>query len=373
MPGPRVVVKVGSSSLVGPSGALAAERLGLVAAEVAGLRAAGAEAILVTSGAVAAGLPVLGLRPGAVTLAEKQAAAAVGQGLLMDAYREAFGPLGLEVAQLLLTRAELESPRRIGHLRRALTALLRRAVLPIVNENDTVAVEELRIGDNDTLAALLAVVAGADVLVLLTDIDGFYDQDPRRSQRARRVDVVESWTPALRAAAGRAGSGLGTGGMRTKLGAARIATAAGVETWVVRTAPGVLGAVLRKEPVGTVFRPHPRPGPRRDVWLRYGAQPRGRLILDDGAVDAVLGRQASLLLQGVTECRGAFAAGDVVELATAADRVIARGTALLGAPDLVRWLTRQERGLVRHVRVVQHRTMVMAGEGLDDGVEPRQG
>jgi glutamate 5-kinase len=304
-----------------------------------------------------------------MTLAEKQAAAAIGQSRLMEIYRGVFEPAGIEVAQVLLSRGELESPRRVGHLRRALSALTHHGVLPIVNENDTIAVEELKIGDNDTLAALLAVVAGADLLVLLTDIDGFYEQDPRRHAGARRIAVIEEWLPSLSAAAGRAGSGVGTGGMQTKLGAARIAAAAGIDTVVARTRPGVLKAVLRGDDVGTLFRGHPQPGPRRAVWLRYGARPRGRLILDDGAAQAVERQAASLLLPGITECRGAFQAGDVVELATTAERVIARGTALVGAQELVRWLAMQEREAPRAVRVVQHRTMVMAGEGLDGGLE----
>ena len=365
----RVVVKVGSSSLVGPGGGVDAGRLGLVAHEAASLRASGAEVVLVSSGAVAAGLGALGLRPGGVTLAERQAAAAVGQGRLVDAYREAFLPLGVEVAQVLLSRAELEHPSRVRHLRAALGALLRHGAMPIVNENDTVAADEVKIGDNDTLAAILAVVAGADLLVLLTDIDGFYDQDPRRVSGARRIDVVEAWTPELQAAAGRPGSGVGTGGMRTKLSAARIASAAGVDTVIARTAQGVLKRVLEGEGVGTRFRAHPDPGPRHQVWLRYGARPRGRLILDDGAAEAVQERQASLLLPGIKDCRGAFQAGDVVELATTADRVIARGTAMLGAQDLMRWLARQDRPAGRAVRVVQHRTMVMAGREPGDGLE----
>ncbi len=365
----RVVVKIGSSSLVAPAGGLMRSKLRMVAREVDSLRQLGTEVLLVSSGAVAAGLGALRLRPGAVTLAEKQAAAAIGQGRLMDAYRGIFLPLGVEVAQVLLSRSELEHPRHVGHLRRALQALMRHGVLPIVNENDTVAVEELRIGDNDTLAALLAVVAGADLLVLLTDIDGFYDQDPRRSAAARRIAVVEAWTPRLAAAAGKAGSGVGTGGMRTKLTAARIATAAGIDTVVARAEEGVLSSALRGDGIGTLFRGHPRPGPRREVWLRYGARPRGRLILDDGAVAAVEGRQASLLLPGITDCRGAFQAGDVVELATATERVIARGTALFGAQDLMRWLALEGRPARRAVRVVQHRTMVMAREDLADGLE----
>ncbi len=365
----RIVAKVGSSSLVCPGGGLDVARLGLVAGETGALLRQGAEVLLVSSGAVAAGLGALGLRPGAVTLAERQAAAAIGQGRLVDAYRGAFLPQGIEVAQVLLSRTELENPRRVGHLRRALAALLRHSVLPIVNENDTVAADEIKIGDNDTLAALLAVVAGADLLVLLTDIDGFYDQDPRRVAAARRIDLVEAWTPELLAAAGKPGSGVGTGGMRTKLSAARIAAAAGIDTVVARTEPGVLARVLEGEGVGTRFRAHPQPGPRHQVWLRYGATPRGRLILDDGAVAAVEERQASLLLPGIKDCRGAFQVGDVVELATTADRVIARGTALLGAQELMRWLAQQDRPARRAVRVVQHRTMVIAGREPGDGLE----
>jgi len=361
-------VKIGSSSLAEPGAGLSTAKLEGLVLEVMAARALVGDVVLVSSGAVAAGLGPLGLRPGAVTRSERQAAAAVGQARLMEAYRTLCGQQGVEAAQVLICRSELENPRRVAHLRRAVAELLRRGALPIVNENDTAAADELRFGDNDTLAALLAVALDARLLVLLTDIDGLYDADPRHRPQARRIAEVRAWTPDVMALGGRAGTGVGSGGMRTKLRAARIASDAGIDTVVTRAQVGQLAAVLRGESVGTRFRASPSPGSRSRVLLRYGARPRGRLILDDGAVAAVERRGASLLAAGVLELRGAFEPGDVVELATAGERVIGRGTALLGARDLARVMARRQAGQAPGgVRVVHHRAMVLAGEERDDG------
>ncbi len=368
----RVVVKVGSSSLTGSNGLLSPERMASLAAQISLLRGGGAEVILVSSGAVAAGLGRLGWRPGEVTLRERQSAAAVGQSLLIDAYRELFGPHGIEVAQLLLVRGDLDDRRRYVHVRNTLSTLLRHGLLPIVNENDTVAVDELKFGDNDTLAGLVAMVADANLLVLLTDTDGFYDADPRVVPTARRIQDVYSVTESLTRMAGSPGSRIGTGGMSTKLEAARIAMDAGIDTVIVSSnESSVLCRVVAGELLGTTFHARRDPLPRKKLWMLHAKRAGGRLTLDDGAVAAVLGRSASLLLPGITEVSGVFRAGDVVELAAPSGRVIGKGIVNCSSWDLqARLQHRSSGGHAREFRVVHHREMsALKGVELDAAVD----
>lgn len=249
-----MVVKVGSSNLADESRGLSEESILFLARELAEARQAGLRIILVSSGAVAAGAGRLAL-PGR-QMREKQALAAVGQGLLMQAYGQAFGDLGITVAQILLTREDLETAERRENSRRTIQQLLRWGVLPIVNENDTVAVDEIRLGDNDTLSARVAALLKADYLVLLTDQEGLFTTDPRQDQRARLVPTVSEITPEMMQAAGGAGTGLGTGGMVTKLKAARLAQASGVTTVIADgKRPGLLLDILRGGRPGTTFLP----------------------------------------------------------------------------------------------------------------------
>ncbi|MDA8347180.1 MAG: glutamate 5-kinase [Thermaerobacter sp.] len=369
----RIVVKIGSSSLTRADGLLSIESMARLAAQIGALRHTdGAEVILVSSGAVAAGLGRLHWRPSEVTLREKQSAAAVGQGLLIDAYRDLFAVQDVEVAQVLLVRSDLEERRRYVHVRNTLSTLLRHGVLPIVNENDTVAVDEIRFGDNDTLAGLVALVADANLLLLLTDTDGFYDADPRTESSAQKIPDVWELTDSMAKMAGRAGSRVGTGGMRTKLEAARIAMDAGIDTVVVGSEePDVLQRVLAGEPLGTTFHARRDPLPRKKLWMVHGSRPAGRLTLDAGAVDAVLERSASLLLPGITGISGAFRSGDVIELATLSGRVIGKGIVNCSSWDLKDWLARRKPGAAaRELRVVHHREMSIEREGIRDaGIE----
>ena len=365
----RIVVKIGSSSLTAEDGLLSLDRMERLAKQICRLRADAVEVILVSSGAVAAGLGRLHWRPGEVTLQEKQSAAAVGQGLLIDAYRELFAPCGIEVAQILLVRSDLEERRRYVHVRNTLSTLLRHGVLPIVNENDTLAVDGIRFGDNDTLAGLIALVADASLLVLLTDTDGFYDADPRTDRAAQKISDVWDLTDAMAKMAGRAGSRIGTGGMRTKLEAARIAMDAGIDTVVLHAAePDALQRVLGGEPLGTTFHARRDPLSSKKLWMLHGTRAAGRVTLDAGAVDALLARSASLLLPGITAVSGAFQTGDVIELATSSGRVIGKGIANCSASDLKDWLARRRPGSVaRELRIVHHREMSIGREGTGDG------
>jgi glutamate 5-kinase len=336
----RVVVKVGSSSLTTPAGGLDAERVDGLVDALTGWRLAdpARQVVLVSSGAIAAGLVPLGLRRRPRDLATLQAAASVGQGQLVERYAAAFGRGGLRVGQVLLTAEDVVRRAHYRNARRTLERLLELGVVPIVNENDAVATEEIRVGDNDRLAALVAHLVGADLLVLLSDVDGLFDADPRRGP-ARLVDEVRSEADlagvGLR---GAGGSGVGVGGMATKVDAARVAAAAGVP--VVLAAAAAVRPALAGAAVGTLFHPTGSRRASRLLWLAHATTPRGRLRLDAGAVTAVVTRRLSLLPAGITEVAGDFAAGDPVELVDPAGRPVARGLVAYDAGELPAMLGR---------------------------------
>ncbi|ACZ21087.1 glutamate 5-kinase [Sanguibacter keddieii DSM 10542] len=331
----RVVVKIGSSSLTREDGTLDSDALTALVQVIAARHAAGYQVVLVTSGALAAGLGPLGLsaRPG--DLATAQAAASVGQGLLVARYTAAFAAHGIQVGQLLLTA---EDTVRRGHYRnaqRSLERLLDLGVVPVVNENDAVATDEIRFGDNDRLAALVSHLVRADAMVLLTDVDGLYDGPPSR-EGSKRIPEVRSPADIEDVEVTGSGSSVGTGGMVTKLNSVLIATQSGIPV-VLTQAVNVEGA-LRGDLVGTWFHATGRRTTRRRLWLAYASKTRGSLVLDDGAVHAVLGGTASLLPAGITGVVGEFEASDPVELVDREGRVVARGLSAFDSaeiPDLM--------------------------------------
>jgi glutamate 5-kinase len=328
-----VVVKVGSSSLTSALGGLDPVRVtGLV--DALAERGAGpkSEVVLVSSGAIAAGLAPLGLKRRPRDLATQQAAASVGQGLLMRAYTEAFARHERTVGQVLLTVDDVIRRAHYRNAYRTLRRLLDLRTIPIVNENDTVATEEIRFGDNDRLAALVAALVHADLLVLLSDVDALYTGDPSRPG-AERIAEVRDAADLAGIALGRAGrAGVGTGGMLTKVEAARIATGAGIP--VVLTSAPLAARALSGEPVGTLFHPAPVRPSARLFWLSHATSPRGRLLLDAGAVRAVVDRRLSLLPAGVTGVEGQFTAGDPVDRVDPAGRPVARGLVNYDATEL---------------------------------------
>lgn len=328
----RIVVKIGSSSLTDATGHLRPDRIADLAAHLSALRADGRKVVLVSSGAIAAALGPLGLDRRPRDLETQQAAAAVGQGLLIERYAEAFARHGVLVAQVLFTAADLQDGRSYRNALNTVSRLLRLGVVPIINENDTVATHEIRFGDNDRLAALTAHLIRADALVILSDVEGLYTAHPEEpgAELIRRVhDVAE-----LRADTSRIGSRVGTGGMRSKVEAARIATSGGVG--VVLAHADRLEAALRGEETGTFFEATGRRRPRRMLWLAHAAEVRGVLRIDDGAHQALgLGR-ASLLAAGVVEVTGEFEAGDPVDIITASGDLLARGLADCAADVLRR-------------------------------------
>ncbi|GAB3701799.1 glutamate 5-kinase [Mariniluteicoccus flavus] len=330
---PRVVVKVGSSSLTTPAGAIDPARLGALVDALAAVRSEGREVVLVSSGAIAAGLQPLGLARRPRDLATQQAAASVGQGLLVADYTRRFQTHGYAVGQVLLT---VDDVTRQGHYRnahRTFARLLELGVTPIVNENDTVATDEIRFGDNDRLAALVAHLVHADALVLLSDVDALYTDHPARPG-ARRITDVRSAADLAATDTSRVGSGVGTGGMATKVEAAQIATQAGIPA-IVTSADRAADA-LRGDDVGTLFHPTGKRRPTRLLWLAHATHAAGALVLDAGAVRAVAERKASLLPVGVTAVRGDFAAGEPVDLVAPDGVVIARGLVAYDAADLDR-------------------------------------
>ena len=350
----RLVVKVGSSSLTRPDGGLDDERLNALASVLAGRRAGGTDIVLVTSGAIASAIDALGLAQRPRDLATQQAAAAVGQGLLLARYTAAFASHGLVVGQVLLTAEDMVRRAHHRNAQRTLFRLLGLGVVPVVNENDTVATDEIRFGDNDRLAALVAHLVHADGLVLLSDVPGLFTEPPSRPT-ARPISEVTT-AADLGAVTTRGRSSVGSGGMTTKLEAARIATAAGVPV-VLAHADDVAAALAGGE-VGTVFHPTGRRASTRLLWLEHASTPQGRLVLDAGAVAAVVQRRASLLPAGVISVEGDFSAGDPVELFDESGAAVARGLVNFDAVELPSLLGRSTRDLARELGSAYEREVV---------------
>ena len=332
----RVVVKVGSSSLTTATGGIDPDRVRHLTEVLVAARANGTELVLVSSGAIAAGLAPLGLSRRPQALAAQQAAASVGQGLLVHRYTDELARHGVVAGQVLLTNDDMTRRSHYRNAYQTFAKLLDLGVLPIVNENDTVATSEIRFGDNDRLAALVAHLVHADLLVLLSDVDGLYDGDPAQPG-ASLVTEVAAVEDLDRVRIGKAGTaGVGTGGMQTKVEAARIATGAGIP--VVLASAEQAPAALAGEQVGTLFHATGRRRPTRLLWLAHATEPRGQVQLDAGAVRAVTQRRASLLAAGITGVTGRFVAGDPVDLADPDGRPVARGLVNFDAdeiPDLI--------------------------------------
>lgn len=334
----RVVVKVGSSSLTSADGGrLDVDRVSLIVDALAARIAEGVQVVLVSSGAIAAGIGPLGLARRPRDLATQQAAASVGQGALVAAYDAAFRRHGLHVGQVLLTADDTTRRGHYTNARRTLDRLLTLGIVPIINENDTVATSEIKFGDNDRLAALVAHLIGADTLVLLTDVDALYTDKPDRPG-ARRIAVVRGRDQLKDVDVSARGSRVGTGGMQTKVEAASIANAAGISA-VLAATPDI-GRALAGEDVGTVFVPARRRRPNRTWWLQHATTSRGALVVDAGAVTALTERGKSLLPAGIVEIRGSFAEGDVVDVVGPDGAVVARGLSSYSSADLPQMLGR---------------------------------
>jgi len=338
-----VVAKIGSSSLTLPGGGIDVTAVHRLCEEVAGLQAAGHSVVVVSSGAIAAGWSALGGGPRPSDAATLQAVSAVGQPRLMHVYDEALAGHGLVAGQVLLAPLDFVHRQQYLHARQTLSRLLELGVVPVVNENDATSDDEIRFGDNDRLAALVAHLVAADLLVLLTDTAGLLTADPRTAAEASLIEEVVEIDHELEALAGGAGSEVGSGGMASKLAAAKIAAWSGVETVIADAGrPGVLaGAVARAAGIGTVFRPRGRRLPARKLWIAFAVAATGVLRVDEGARRALIEREASLLPAGVVAVTGRFEADDAVEIAGPDGVVFAKGLARHPAERVLAWAGRR--------------------------------
>lgn len=364
----RVVVKIGSALLVeGRSGVLRRAWMEAVATDVARLAAGGADVLLVSSGAIAMGRGVLGLSAGKLRLEESQAAAAVGQIALARAWAEVLGAHGLTAGQILLTLGDTEERRRYLNGRATIGTLLEKRAVPVINENDTVATTEIRYGDNDRLAARVATMMGADLLVLLSDIDGLYTAPPKDDPDATLIPVVERITPEIEAMAGAAGSELSRGGMKTKIEAGKMATVAGTAMIIASGKVASPLALIDAGGTHTLFRAEANPVTARKAWIAGHLEPRGTLTVDAGAVRA-LGQGRSLLPAGVTAVSGRFGRGDAVRVVDAAGTEVARGLVAYDDADAERIRGRNSSaieeilGIAGRTEMIHRDDLVLKGE-----------
>ena len=335
-PARRVVAKVGSATLMGADGRLDETFIGALANQIADLREEGCDVVLVTSGAIAAALAPLGLAARPDDMPTLQACASVGQVALVQTYAAAFAPRGLAVGQILLTRNDTGSRSAYLHARETIDRLLSMGVVPIVNENDTVAVDEIRFGDNDSLAAIVGALVGADLVVLLSDIDGLYTADPHKDPTATLIPQIDAVDDAVMALAGDSASGVGTGGMRTKVRAGRAMQMAGIPLTVcLGRRPRALVDAAHGVAVGTRFVPSTEGEHEsaRKLWIGFAGHDAGCVVVDDGARDALHSKGGSLLPVGVVRVDGTFSRGDVVAVRDLQGTLVARGITAYSSQD----------------------------------------
>lgn len=333
----RIVIKIGSSTLTTSESSIDYAFLQSLADQIAEVRAAGWQPVIVTSAAIACGLEALGIKRRPADMPSLQAAASVGQSALATAYAEVFFRHGIVTSTVLLTRRDTADRHAYLHARDTLLRLLELGVVPIVNENDTVSVEQIRFGDNDTLAALAACLIEADLMVILSDIDGLYDANPNDNPNARLIERVDAIDRSIMAVAGGAGSTVGSGGMITKIKAARVLMVAGIPLVICYgRRPGCIVDAAAGKPVGTLFAARERLHeitPRK-LWIALGDSSRGSLVVDAGAKAALVGRGKSLLSVGVSEAKGSFDAGDIVDIEDASGHLFARGRTAFSSDEV---------------------------------------
>lgn len=331
----RIVIKVGTSTITHSNGLLNLNQMDSIVRQIADLHNQGYEVILVSSGSIGAGIGKLGLKTKPKTIPEKQVAAAVGQGILIHMYEKLFSEYGKIVAQMLITKDDIHHRTRFLHMRNAFFSLLEQGVVPIVNENDAIAVDEIKLGDNDTLSAMVASISEADLLILLSDIEGLCEADPRLNPEAPMIRTVPEITPHIENLAGGAGSSLGTGGMITKINAAKIATASGTAMVIVNgSRPRVINEIIRGDDVGTWFQEKQHPLQARKHWIAFGTTPSGVLVIDEGASKALVQGQKSLLPSGIIEARQVFREGQIVSVVNREGRELARGVTNYSSTDI---------------------------------------
>lgn len=344
----RVVIKVGTSSVAHATGKPNLFKIESLVRQLADLYNMGKEVILVTSGAIGTGAGKLGLPRRPRTIPEKQAAAAVGQGVLMHIYEKLFAEYGVTVGQVLLTREDFSERRRFLNARNSLHAMLQFGVIPVINENDTVAVDEIKLGDNDNLSALVATLIDAELLILLSDIDGLFTADPRKEKNAQLILDVTEMTPEIEALSGGAGSKFGTGGMATKIQAARIAMHSGIVTVIANMEEkDVIRRVINGETLGTVFWPCANKMQNKKRWIAFSSSICGKIFVDDGAARALVKLGKSLLPSGITGVEGSFDIGNTVTIVGADGKEIARGIVSYSSDEIKQIQGVQTRDIAR--------------------------
>ncbi|MEW5945377.1 MAG: glutamate 5-kinase [bacterium] len=330
-----IVVKVGTSTLTGEDDRIDDAFVERFVDDVAAVRLGGRGVVLVTSGAIRAGVERMNLRGRNLTIPQKQAAAAVGQGLLINKYTTLFARHGIVTSQVLLTRDIVHMRKKYLNARNTLLTLLEYGTVPIVNENDTIACEEIMFGDNDTLSAITALIVDADLLVLLSDVDGLYDREPGGGGDARLIPVVEEITPEIRELAGGPGTDSGSGGMVTKISAAAVASEAGIRMVIANgRTENVVRRIAGGEPLGTTFLPRESRMSSRKKWLAFGPSAEGRVVVNRGARDMIAGKGKSLLPAGIVRVEGEFENGACVEIADEENAVFARGLSNYSSAEL---------------------------------------
>jgi glutamate 5-kinase len=374
----RLVLKIGSSIIASSSRGLNETRMKEIALQVASLRSCGLEVLIVSSGAIICGMEKLGLteRPRSIPL--KQAAAAVGQGRLMWAYEKTFSPFDIQVAQILLTQEDLDDRKRFLNSRNTLTTLLERRILPIINENDTVAVEEIRFGDNDSLAALVVHLIDAQLLVIFSDVDGLFTEDPRANPGAALIPEVAEVDERVERLAAGSTTVEGTGGMASKVRTAKKVAAYGVPTLILNgTLPDNLTRALAGEAIGTYFLPRPTRLSSRKHWIAHTLKPKGKLTLDRGAVEAVASKGKSLLPSGIVRVEGRFEAGDAVLCLSPEGTEVARGLCNYSSQETARILGARSAEIEKRLgykltdEVIHRDNLVLIGAEAEEG--PRTG
>ena len=339
----RVVIKVGTTTLTHETGLLNLERIEILVRQIANLHNNGYEVMLVTSGAIGAGMGKLNLKNRPKTLPEKQAVAAVGQVALIHLYQKIFAEYGKNVGQLLLTASDINERNRYLNGRNTCFALFNAGVIPIINENDAIAVEEIKVGDNDTLSAFVATLVDADLLIILSDIDGLYDSNPKENPNAKLLPLITTLNEEIKAMAGDSNSKFGTGGMATKIEAAEIALNSGVNMVIAQgEKPENLIKIVRGEDIGTLFVKNKKGLKAKKHWLQYSSKKTGKLIIDDGAKIAVL-KHKSLLPSGIKEVEGSFQKGDVITVIDEEKNVLAVGIVNYSSDECQRILGKQSK------------------------------
>ena len=333
--GNRIVIKIGTNLLADRAKGINVDRIDAIGKSVSALQSQGKQVAIVTSGAIGAGMLLLGMKERPRAIPEKQAAAAIGQPILMEAYENAFRKYHSTIAQILLTKDDFASRVRYNNTKNTFSALFDKGVIPIVNENDTVAVEEIKLGDNDNLSSLVANLIGADLLIILSDVDGLYSDDPSKNPNAELIPVVEKFTQQIEKLAKKNRNELSTGGMLTKIRAAKQCVSAGIAVVIANgRKPNVLEEIFSGNSSGTLFLPSQSKINVRKKWIGYVSDSKGIVVIDNGAKIALLTRQTSLLPSGVLEVRGKFNADDTISVLDTDGSEIARGVAGFTSSDL---------------------------------------